>query len=100
VHVRNTNRQTNVAAHAVVVDPVAECIYEAFKRSTDSQWLIRTYRPVFQSKVEKTAETGPDWLLHDTNRSNYIEIERGPDGSVAIAQLIESGELALPTRGL
>lgn len=53
-YVRNAKSDSTLAAHAVVVDPVAACIYEAFKRRGDGQWLVRRYWPVSQGKLGLT----------------------------------------------
>ncbi|MHB8641416.1 MAG: hypothetical protein ACYDA3_00795 [Gaiellaceae bacterium] len=97
-HARNTKLQTSVAAHAVVVDPVHCRIHEAFKRSSDGQWLMRTYAPVSQGRVEKTGSMGPDSILDSAHRSQYFAIERGPAASQLLALLAAAGQIAaVPT---
>jgi hypothetical protein len=94
VHARNTKLQTPVAAHAVVVDSAHGRLYEAFKRSSDGQWLMCTYAPVTQGRIEKAGSMGPDWLLDDANRSQYLELERAPNASHVLALLAAVGEIA------
>jgi hypothetical protein len=72
---------------------------EAFKRSSDGQWLMRTYSPVSQGRVEKTGSMGPDSLLDDANRSQYLDIERAPNASKLIALRAAVGETATATAG-
>lgn len=94
VYAQNTKLQTPTAAHAVVVDPAHGRLFEAFKRSGDGQWLMCTYAPVTQGRVEKAGSMGPDWLLDDANRSQYLEIERAPYAEHVLALLAAVGEIS------
>ncbi|MDX6452891.1 MAG: hypothetical protein QOH16_2940 [Gaiellaceae bacterium] len=93
VHARNTKVRTPTAAHAVVVDPIHGRIHEAFKRSSDGQWLMRTYAPTSQGRVEKTGNMGPDSILEDATRSQYMELDRAPNASDVISLLAAVGEI-------
>ena len=62
---------------------------------TDGVWVIRTYSPVSQRRVEKTATMGPDSMLEDTIRSPCLDVEQAADASALIALLSAVG--AIPT---
>jgi hypothetical protein len=95
VHIRNKNADAPHAAHALVVDPAQKQLHEAFRRKTDGRWLMRTYSPVSEHKVAKTAEMGPDWLLDgDTDRSGWLELERADDAPALLELLRAVGEVA------
>jgi hypothetical protein len=81
------------------VDPAGPRIYEAFKRRADGQWLVRTYSPVSQGKVERTASMGPDSLLDDTTRSYYTDLGRTSDGNVVLGLLQGVGDVAAAASG-
>ena len=94
VFARNTKGQPAPAAHAVVVDPARECIHEGYKRASDGQWMMCTYSPVTQGRVEKTGSMGPDSLQPDVDRSPYLELERAPHAPQLIALLEAVGAKA------
>ena len=73
--IRNYQPNSPVDAHAVVVDPSSAVIYEAFRRSADKQWQLRTYRHVSEGYARKSGEMGPDSILDHVGRSPYRDLD-------------------------
>jgi hypothetical protein len=93
VIVVNQQPKTNIAAHAVVVDPTASTIHEAFRRAGDGRWLSRKYTGMTEGSARKTGAMGPDSILDDCNRGLYEEI-RGSTISPLVELLVARRELA------